>query len=88
MTDKGYVCNNWSSHSLDSRSLDLLHRLNDKDFLSNYCRNPFGDRLKPWCFIDSNTTTSQWQYCDVPICKLSTIMDPKYPLGSKSAVYV
>lgn len=83
-TDEGNVCENWSSHLVNLGSLNLLHRVNYKDFSSNYCRNPFGSRLKPWCYIDSNTTDSQWQYCNVPMCKPPNITDPIYPLGSKS----
>lgn len=29
----------------------------------NYCKNPFGDDKKPWCY--SGTT---WDYCDIPMC--------------------
>ena len=34
--------------------------------LSNYCRNPSGKMLGPWCHY--GTDTNEWEYCDVPLC--------------------
>merc|ERR550537_1069366 len=50
----------------------------------NYCRNPNGDKDKPWCYVkDPN---KDWEYCEVPVCKaVGKAPKPwKAPKGSKS----
>ena len=32
----------------------------------NRCRNPNGERDKPWCY--TLLTKTKWQYCDIDIC--------------------
>ena len=32
----------------------------------NYCRNPDGDNLKPWCY--TTDPDIRWEYCDVQKC--------------------
>merc|ERR1719335_1427911 len=33
----------------------------------NYCRNPNGDKERPWCYtVDPD---QKWEFCEVPKCK-------------------
>ena len=35
------------------------------DDAENYCRNPDGDELGPWCFVSQ---LGQFDYCPLPLC--------------------
>ncbi|KAH9514256.1 hypothetical protein Btru_028523 [Bulinus truncatus] len=39
----------------------------------NFCRNPRGELLHPYCYVNINGTTCQKRYCDV--CSLKTSVD-------------
>ncbi|EDV28720.1 uncharacterized protein TRIADDRAFT_51914 [Trichoplax adhaerens] len=88
VTSDGYTCKNWNSDSITSVSLALLNHSIEHDLSSNYCRNPFRNRLKPWCYIESNLTKLSWQYCNVPTCNFSKITVTAYPLGNKYPIKI
>ncbi|RDD37232.1 Hyaluronan-binding protein 2 [Trichoplax sp. H2] len=88
VTSDGYTCKNWNSDSIISMSLALLNHSIEHDLSSNYCRNPFRNRLKPWCYIESNLTKLSWQYCNVPTCNFSKITVTTYPLGNKYPIKI
>ncbi|MEQ2164636.1 hypothetical protein GOODEAATRI_008631 [Goodea atripinnis] len=62
-TKSGLTCQQWWSKWTPSptNGLEL-----------NYCRNPDGDRIGPWCY----TTDPERRYesCNIPQCKDGTIM--------------
>jgi hypothetical protein len=31
----------------------------------NFCRNPDGEKLLPWCLVDITVSKAGWAYCDV-----------------------
>lgn len=33
----------------------------------SYCRNPAGQEIQPWCFVDANNRT-QKEFCHIPKC--------------------
>ncbi|XP_052696612.1 hepatocyte growth factor-like [Crassostrea angulata] len=57
VTKSGSPCNYWADTSQQNHTYTFL----DDQF--NYCRNPFGDDKKPWCYSGST-----WDYCDIPMC--------------------
>ena len=45
-----------------------------------YCRNPGGERERPWCF----TTPKVWEYCDVPVCGKALSLPLRTPILYKA----
>jgi len=69
-TVNGYTCQAWASdtpHVLyPPEQLDSIYPDGSREAASNYCRNPTGDPIGPWCqTTDPNVT---WDYCDIPLC--------------------
>lgn len=59
------MCQNWAHQEphTHSRHPRVFPTLNDA---SNFCRNPGGERERPWCFtLDPNV---RWQFCSIPKC--------------------
>ena len=45
----------------------------------NYCRNPEGRGLSPWCY--TKNYTKRWEYCDIPACSVPMTTDkPHLPI--------
>eukprot|EP00794_Sanderia_malayensis_P000246 gene246-863_t len=62
-TETGITCQYWSDNYPHRHSKNLRkHGLGNH----NFCRNPGGRRLRPWCF--TTKTDVKWQYCDIKIC--------------------
>ncbi|XP_057307205.1 blastula protease 10-like [Hydractinia symbiolongicarpus] len=65
-TEKGVMCQPWHKTYPNSHTYNL-----NKDGLGkhNYCRNPKGDKERPWCYttLSSNKQRS-WEYCDIQYC--------------------
>lgn len=65
VTEKGLVCQAWNS------TTPHFHILSPKDHPEiggghNYCRNPGGQKVKPWCFTTDENT--EFDYCNIPRC--------------------
>ena len=41
-------------------------RFPDGEVEHNYCRNPLGQRPRPWCH--SSAPGVDWEYCNIPTC--------------------
>ncbi|KAM7438146.1 Inactive tyrosine-protein kinase transmembrane receptor ror1 [Porites harrisoni] len=66
VTEKGLVCQAWNS------TTPHFHILSPKDHPEiggghNYCRNPGGQKVKPWCFTTDENT--EFDYCNIPRCE-------------------
>ncbi|XP_057311595.1 inactive tyrosine-protein kinase transmembrane receptor ROR1-like [Hydractinia symbiolongicarpus] len=64
-TEEGVMCQPWNKKYPHSHDYDL----SDKDDglgEHNYCRNPGGERERPWCFTTLMHTKKQ--YCDLEMC--------------------
>jgi len=76
-SNSGRACRNWLEQGKYSPTTPGIGN-------HNYCRNPNGDKDKPWCYVkDPN---KDWEYCEVPVCKaVGKAPKPwKAPKGSKS----
>lgn len=59
VTSSGKTCQPWSVNSyLQTHTYPTL--------TENFCRNPQGYLLKPWCYTDNHM--QHWEYCDVKKC--------------------
>ncbi|KAJ8299452.1 hypothetical protein KUTeg_023512 [Tegillarca granosa] len=63
-TEDGLQCQRWDSQSPHKHSYGYL---SDQE---NYCRNPYGESSKPWCYT---VTSKRWDYCIVPVCSMYTL---------------
>uniref|UniRef100_A0A4W5NUZ4 Macrophage stimulating 1 n=1 Tax=Hucho hucho TaxID=62062 RepID=A0A4W5NUZ4_9TELE len=64
MTKSGHTCQQWwSKFPHDHRWTPTA----TNGLELNYCRNPDGDRIGPWCY----TTDPEWRFetCNIPHCK-------------------
>ncbi|VDP15138.1 unnamed protein product [Soboliphyme baturini] len=43
------------------------------DSAANYCRNPAGKRVAPWCYVSDRSLL--WDFCRVPQCHASSIAE-------------
>ena len=73
-TKAGHTCQAWNSQKPHTHSMT-----NDDfpegsiDIAKNYCRNPKGYRLSPWCFIVNGTENGKnWEECNIPTCTAAT----------------
>lgn len=57
----GFQCEAWEPTAYNSLSFPK------EDLELNYCRNPDGHLLQPWCFTD--TTRKIRKICNIPKCK-------------------
>ncbi|ESN95928.1 hypothetical protein HELRODRAFT_138274, partial [Helobdella robusta] len=64
-TSQGYPCQKWTSNYPNNITIDLTNEL-DGLGEHNFCRNPGGERERPWCY--SLMTETEWGYCDLPLC--------------------
>ena len=66
-TEEGITCQYWTEqypqrHKRVNQTRDGVYGLGDH----NYCRNPAGKRLRPWCFTTKEKV--KWQYCKIVVC--------------------
>ncbi len=43
-------------------------RFADSNRNQSFCRNPSGERYRPWCYSDNPDPEVDWEFCDVPLC--------------------
>ncbi|XP_030850881.1 zinc metalloproteinase nas-6-like [Strongylocentrotus purpuratus] len=68
-TETGVTCQRWTSkypHEHGFLSEDEASNEGRGIGHHNFCRNPGGQRLRPWCFTTLERTI--WEYCDIKIC--------------------
>ena len=63
ITKSGKSCVRWIENP-------YLSKINFPELEENYCRNPEGYGLRPWCYVDVNSR--KWEYCQTEICKSHT----------------
>ncbi|XP_043831813.1 muscle, skeletal receptor tyrosine-protein kinase isoform X1 [Dromiciops gliroides] len=65
VTVSGIPCQKWSEQSpqVHRRTPQMFPELANAE---NYCRNPGGERERPWCFTKDRSV--RWEYCVVPLC--------------------
>ncbi|XP_063681522.1 plasminogen-like [Bolinopsis microptera] len=61
VTEGGFQCQEWSKQVPNPHPYYGLGE-------HNHCRNPNGIKAKPWCYITNPDQSSQWDFCDVPVC--------------------
>ena len=67
-TRTGVMCQPWNQqypHKHDYK----LHNNNDGLGKHNYCRNPRGEKERPWCYTTLGPGLPEWEYCDLKFCK-------------------
>ena len=63
-TKKGYQCLPWRQVAAHGGVNMFNFEEEHIHGQHNYCRNPGGFRVQPWCFTAQHT----WDYCDIPYC--------------------
>ena len=66
-TESGVFCQPWN------KQYPNKHKYNLKDphdglGKHNYCRNPGGEKSRPWCFTTLDKKKKSWEYCDLKMC--------------------
>ena len=61
VTEGGFQCQEWSKQVPNPHP---YHGLGEH----NHCRNPNGLEARPWCYLTNPDQSSQWDFCDVPLC--------------------
>lgn len=67
-TQGGVMCQPWNKQYPHKHSYNVANKKDGLD--KNYCRNPGGEKERPWCYTtlapkDNNLT---WDYCDIKVC--------------------
>ncbi|CAK0803124.1 unnamed protein product, partial [Prorocentrum cordatum] len=77
MTETGRKCKNWLAQGAYSATLPGIGN-------HQYCRNPSGEKEKPWCFTVDPAV--EWGFCDVKQCPEDGAAAEPWvaPEGSKS----
>lgn len=78
----GYQCQTWNS-IISTPNTYTPSKYPHESLISNYCRNPGGVRVRPWCYTSNS---GHWQLCDISVCKSKPVPTPPYPLGSKLCI--
>ena len=78
-TKSGAMCQPWGTKYPQNHDYTLRH---DNDGLGrhNYCRNPGGEKERPWCFTLFGPGHPVWEYCDLKYCnekKFEKLKDEK-----------
>ncbi|XP_056662192.1 muscle, skeletal receptor tyrosine-protein kinase isoform X2 [Monodelphis domestica] len=65
VTVSGIPCQKWSEQTphIHRRTPQMFPELSNAE---NYCRNPGGERERPWCFTKDRAV--RWEYCAIPLC--------------------
>lgn len=66
-TEKGVMCQPWNKKYPHSHKYKLSNK-SDGLGRHNHCRNPGGEKERPWCFTTYGKDRSTWQYCDIKTC--------------------
>ncbi|XP_078610906.1 uncharacterized protein LOC144881610 [Branchiostoma floridae x Branchiostoma japonicum] len=73
-TTTGLECQRWDSHSPHVHYAYTPFWYPNAGLDENYCRNPDGNDIGPWCFTTDPDV--RWQLCDVPTCVAATTTPP------------
>jgi len=67
-TQSGVMCQPWNRHYPHKHDYDVRNEADDLKY--NYCRNPGGEKERPWCFttLSSKDNNPKWEYCDIQLC--------------------
>lgn len=85
ITESGRICQIWDKDTPHVHPLTSLYRLYLEGH--NFCRNPEGRGVRPWCY--TTDPTQRWEYCDVKRCKASESDDSEeFPLAIVLAIIV
>ncbi|CBY30366.1 unnamed protein product [Oikopleura dioica] len=68
-TVSGLTCQKWNSQTPHSHSREK-DNYGEKDFETNFCRNPDNEPGGPWCY--TTDPDSRWEYCGIPNCEETT----------------
>ncbi|KAJ8260943.1 hypothetical protein COCON_G00166660 [Conger conger] len=76
VTSSGFLCQKWSHQDphLHQLSPDIIPELRNAE---NYCRNPGGERERPWCY--TTDPLLRREYCNVPKCGDVFITESSFP---------
>ncbi|EDV28717.1 uncharacterized protein TRIADDRAFT_51908 [Trichoplax adhaerens] len=81
-TTSGSYCRSWASSTAQYYNhTPSNYPYSDLGF--SYCRNPGGERSRPWCYVSTGST---WDYCNIPRCIAPTTTRAQYPLGRRYPV--
>lgn len=64
MTSSGKTCQRWDTQTPHKH---IYGRLAAHE---NYCRNPLGQKQRPFCFTTDKS--APWEYCSIPVCSRFT----------------
>ena len=67
-TQSGVMCQPWNRNYPHKHNYDDTIKEDDLKF--NYCRNPGGEKARPWCFttLADKNNNPRWEYCDINLC--------------------
>jgi len=68
VTNTGRTCQAWKNQSPHQHSVNQDSMFPDQSITdaNNYCRNPDGGPLGPWCYTTDSAV--RWEYCSIPFC--------------------
>ena len=66
-TKSGVMCQPWDKKYPQNHNYKLYDN-NDGLGKHNYCRNPGGEKERPWCFTLLGPGHEKWEYCDLKFC--------------------
>nr|XP_012553873.1 bone morphogenetic protein 1 [Hydra vulgaris]XP_047129107.1 bone morphogenetic protein 1 [Hydra vulgaris] len=67
-TESGVMCQPWNKQYPHQHTYSLKNP-NDGLGKHNYCRNPDGEKERPWCYTTlGKEAKKDWEYCDIKIC--------------------
>jgi len=86
ITESGRICQKWDKDTPHVHPLTSLYRLYLEGH--NFCRNPEGRGVRPWCY--TTDPTQRWEYCDVKLCRASESddSDEEFPLVIVLAIII
>lgn len=67
-TRTGVMCQPWNRNYPHEVKYDIKNK--DYGLKVNYCRNPGGEKERPWCYttLADKNGNPKWDYCDIEVC--------------------
>ena len=86
-TASGLKCQSWAENVGKLSELvgqEVSIEDHEEELELAMCRNPFGAREKPWCYVDESTNGGiDWEFCDdIPNCDDIEVIDGNSDCGS------